>query len=458
MIFPYLYGSVNHSKSDDESSMESLKKNGKIKNAKSVFVAGIISLGIISCSSDDDLGTPLVETTSTQIKFELDAGILSTGVSSRALTPVYNVDGFSIYAFKREENGEEYKFAQMLNLTNARYIPETKTYTGVATLASGSYKFIPAYGINQSSNVTLPITFSQPLTDEIALTHSLSGSNGNSLPEIFLPDKNEHNYRVGNITSYNMDVLGKQSESVKLRIERAVARVDVMFIKAVKNGNAYTEVKTTQGRDVFGNQGLSKMELRFSNLNQQMNLLGVRQAGAFNATMDVEYLGNSGQAITIGSRDGASLIGTEDYLSFDAVQPDDIIYGAAHVFGSYLIPNENEAPTAGLQVYIETANGAVARTINITNDNDNLLPLVRNKVTLVKIYILDKGGTGPIDPPPVDPPGPVNPPVDPPINPPGPVDPPVDPPGPPDVFNADIEVKVEFVDWYDSNYLEEEID
>ena len=439
--------------------MESLKKNRKIRNAKGVFVVGIISLGIMSCNSDDDLDTPFVETTQTNVSFELDASMLDTGVSSRALTPVYNANGFSIYAFKQENNTGEYKFAQMLNLSNAKYIPDTKTYTGNASLEAGNYKFIPAYGINQSSNISLPINFSQPLTDEIVLAHSLSGSNGNNLPEIFLPAESEHNYRVENIRSFNMDINGRLNESVRLQIERAVARVDVMFIKAIKNGNTYTEVQTTQGQDIFGNQGLDKMELRFTNLNQRMNLLGLKQSSPFNGTIDVQHLGGNGQAITIGSRAGASLIGTDNYLRFDDIHSDDIIYGAAHVFGSYLIPNNDEVPTTGLQVYIETAKGTKSRTINITNDNDNLLPLARNKVTLVKIYILtgNGGGTDPTDPP-VDPPGP----VDPPIDPPGPVDPPVnppvDPPGPPDVYNADIEVKVEFVDWYDSNYLEEEID
>lgn len=430
-------------------SIEKFKKGESF--IKGVFAAGLISITMISCNSDDDVNIQYADENLNKVSFELDADMLSMGVISRAVTPIYNAGGFSIYAFKQESNGVGYSFSQMLHLTNARYISETKTFTGDAYLEAGNYKFIPAYGLNSNQNVSLALTRSDLLSDEITLRHAASGSNGNNLPEIFLPDEYEYNYRVANVQSYDMDALGRLTESVKLRITRAVGRVDVMFIKATKNGNTYTEVQTTEGQNVFGNKGLNKMELRFSGLSQQMNLLGMEKSGKFNAAIDIQNLGSSGNAMTIGTRQGASLIGTDDYIRFDAIQPEDIIYGAAHVTGTYLIPNEDNNPTTGVQVYIESA-GGTNRTINITNDNDNIIPLARNKVTLIKIYILDGGG-GTVDPP-VDPPGP----VDPPIDPPGPVDPPVDPPGPPSVYEADIKVEVEFVDWYESNHVEEEID
>lgn len=420
--------------------MESLKKIEQSERfVRGVVAAGLISLTMMSCESDDE-STQYADENLAKISFELDADMLGMGVISRAVTPIYNAGGFSIYAFKQDGNGEDYRFSQMLNLSNARYIPSTQTYTGDAYLETGNYKFIPAYGLNSSQNDSLGLTRSDILSDELTLRHSASGNNGNNLPEIFLPDDYEYDYRVANVQSYEMDALERLTESVKLKITRAVARVDVMFIKATKHGNTYTEIQTAQGQDVFGNRGLDKMELRFNSLNQQMNLLGIERPALFNASIDVQNLGSSGNAITIGSRQGASLIGTDGYIRFDGVEADDIIYGAAHIFGTYLIPNKDEEPTAGVQVYVESANGTNKRTINITNDNNNLIPLVRNKVTLIKIYILDGGGsTDPVDLP-------------------GPVDPPVDPPTPPSVYDADIAVKVEFVDWYESNHVDVEID
>jgi len=425
--------------------MKSFEKIKRIKSFIGVFVAGILSLIMGSCS-DDDLNTQIAKNDLANVSFELDASMLNLGVISRAITPIYNAGGFGIYAFKQGDDGN-FNFSQMLNLSNATYIPETKTLTGNATLEVGNYKFIPSYGINSSQNVSLSIPPLQLLSNELSLTHSPSGDNGNNLPEIFLLEPDGYSNDVNNIQSYNMNVLGELNEPVRLTINRAVSRVDVMFIKATKNGDTYTEVQTAEGQDVFGNQGLDKMELRFTNLNQQMNLLGIKHPGTLNATIDVLNLGSSGEGLTIGSRQGASLIGTEDYIRFDSIQTDDIIYGAAHVFGTYLIPNNDESNTAGLQVYIESANRTRSRTINIVNEDENLIPLVRNKVTLIKIYILENGD----DPNPPEPPGP-NPP-----EPPGPVPP--EPPGPPpSVYDADITVKVEFVDWYDSNHVSEEVD
>ncbi len=402
------------------------------------LITGILAFLTLSCNNDDDVSTDDVNKEYATVSFELDASELNMGVISRAISPSYDAGGFSIYAFKQAENGVDYEFAQTLNLAGATYIPETKTLLANATLEVGTYKFLPAYGLISNPNIAVPFSGNQRLSDEISLQHAPSQTYGNNLSEIFLYHPQMNYNRMEDIPAYTMNTVGNLNQSVRLRISRAVARVDVMFIRAVKNGNSYTEVPTANGQDVFGNQGLGKLELRFDNLNQSMNLLGISQPGTFDATMDVQNLGIDGDAVTIGTRQSASIIGTPDYIRFDSIRTDDIIYGAAHVFGSYLIPNNDESRTVSLQVYMETANGSRSRAIDISLDNQRLLPLVRNKVTLVKIYILPNEGGGEDPNPPVPPVPPV-------------------PPGP-GIFESDVmlEVVIE-TDWDLSNSVEQPI-
>ncbi|GEM_PF-190039 len=434
----------------------------KIKNLKNlvkVFFTGIICSLLISCNGDDDLGTQVEKKDLATVSFEVDASMLNLGVISKTITPFYTSDGFSIYAFKQSENGIDYEFSQMLNLSNAVYIPETKTLTGTATLEVGNYKFIPAYGLKNPQNLTLPIATGRSLSDDLSLVHSPTGNYGNNLPEVFLMTQDGATARMDDIQPYSVNMLGSLNQSVRLTVSRAVSRVDVMFIKAIKNSNnTYTEIQSAP-QDVFGNLGLGKMEMRFTGLNQNMNLLGVKQAGVFNSTINAQNIGLNGDAVTMGTRNGASIIGAEDYFRFDSVQTNDVIRGSAHVFGSYLIPNNDDQRTVGLQLYVEPQNkitNSRSRTINIALGNERLIPLERNKVTLIKVYVLRDHLFG-VDP--VDPPGPptIDPPGPPPIDPPGP--PPVDPPGPepdPD-FAIEIQVIVNDV-WDDSNTVDHNLD
>lgn len=401
---------------------------------------------LTACNNDDSIIKGLENNNEmTTVQFEINAKNLVNGISSRAITPTYSQEGFSIYAFKQTDDGSDYVFSQMLELSNAVYSTDTKRLTGTASLPTGTYKFIPAYGINTNQNVGIPALTGSALTDELSLSYSPSGADGNNIPEIFLLNNTGYNNSLDNVRAYEMDLTESLNETVSLLLTRAVGRLDVMFIRARKNGSEYIELPYSNGQNIFGGYGLGRMDYILSDVNQNMNLLGLRQPGTTNATINVPNLGANGNAITIGTRPSASIIDDNTYFRFDSIQTDDIIAGSAHVFGSYLIPNNDESRTISMRLYVESADGSRNRTINVTTSNETLLPLARNKVTLVKIYILDNGGT--IDPPtpPVDPPGP--------IDPPGPVDP------PPSVFDPEVtfEAIIEY-DWEISNEVTDIID
>ncbi len=90
-------------------------------------------------------------------------------------------------------------------------------------------------------------------------------------------------------------------------------------------------------------------------------------------------------------------IGKGSYLSYDNISSNDLIFGGAHIFGNYLFPNSTADKTTSLEIYIEPE-GGIGRTINVSYDNDHKLPIERNKVTIVKIYVLDSDPDNPNPP------------------------------------------------------------
>jgi len=396
---------------------------------------------LLSCNQNDDIESiDLQGGEFTTVNFDINANMLKMSPQSRALTPSYNADGFSIYAYRLADNGVDYEFAQMLTLANPNYSPIMKRLTGGVSLPVGQYKFIPAYGLNSTQNLNIPSLLNRNLTNDLSFSFLPSGIMGNNLPEIFLMDNDTFNNRMEDIRSYEVGLSDELNETVSLQLTRAVGRLDVMFIRARKNGNNYIELAYPQGTDVFGGRGLGKMQFILKNANQNMNFLGVKQPGTLDTTIDVQGLGFNGEAVTIGTSSSASIIGNDDYFRFDSIQTNDIIAGSAHIFGSYMIPNNNADRTVSLQLYIESVDGNTKRTIDVSAASRNILPFERNKVTLVKIYILENNGG--IDPPPVIPP--VNPPVD---------------PTPSDVYEAAVTFEVELIEeWDDSHYINENID
>lgn len=412
-----------------------------MKNLRFSFLVGTILLYLSACSNEDTATVNEAKKTM-PVAFELSTDAFNPMIGSKAITPSYTGDGLRVFAYKLGDNGADYEYAQLLSLTNLTFSAQTKKWVGKALLEPGTYRFIPTYGLDVNRNISLSSLPGSQLTNELGISHVTTGVYGNTLPEIFLPIRPVDQFR-----SYTFDLTGEPTETVRDTISRAVSRVDVMFIKATKiDSLTYIEETYPTGQDVFGTLGLGKMELRFTNLNQRMNFFGVKQDGTFSATINVQDLGMNGDGVTIGSRPTASIVGGDDYFRFDSIQTNDIINGSAHVFGTYLLPNNDETRTAGLQLYVEPFNriaNSRSRTIDISLGDERLIPLEQNKVTLIKIYVLRDHLFG-VDPDPEEPDDPDPVPPEPPV-----------PPVPATDFAVEIEVIV--MDWDESNYVNQPV-
>lgn len=367
-----------------------------------VYFMVLAGLFLTSCSNDDGLNVgaePKDVQGKTYVNFELDASSLGYLVQAKATNQfspsnTYTKDAFSIYAFRiKDENSTDYVFEKMINLANLSYSAATKKLTGTDLLPIGTYKFLPVYGIsNQASLLTTPTWADKVLND----SYTIQYAGGNGLSEIFLPVTIGS---TGALTSYDMGLTNETNPTVTATLQRAVSRVDLMFIKAKKQEDGtYVETVYPDGKNVFGNAGIEKIEMRYEGLNNTMSYFGSNlTTDRFDKTIELA-LNNK---ILIGGSANASTIGQGATFDYDNINSDQLIYGAAHVFGNYLLPNNNADKTTSLEIYIKPANG-IGRTIDVSLTDDKKLPLERNKVTLVKIYVLDD--TDPEDPEKPEPP------------------------------------------------------
>lgn len=365
-----------------------------MKTSLAIFFMAFAGLVMTSCQNDDDESTIVANKDlgeKTSVTFELDASAIGYEVSTKATTqfaPRYTKDGFSIYAFRQVVGGTDYVFEKTVNLTNLSYSATTKKLTGSDLLPIGVYKFFPAYGLgNQSTLLTIPTWSNQTLSNDFTIGYN----GGNGLTEIFLP------ITVGNVdalTSYEMGLTSATNPTVEASLQRAVSRVDVMFIKAIKstgeNGETiYTETAYPAGKDVFGEKTVKTLQLRYRGLNNLMSFWGSNlTTSAFNSNINLDL---SKGIILKGEHPTETTIGKGSYLNYDNISSNDLIYGGAHVFGNYLLPNNNGDKTTSLELYIEPE-GGLGRTINISYDDAHKLPIERNKVTIVKIYVVDNSG------------------------------------------------------------------
>lgn len=302
------------------------------------------------------------------VKFELNTDASNAGAITRGATPVYTKEGFRILAFKQQDApaGSDFIYAQDVPLDKLNF--NESTLSGTVQLPIGIYKFVPMYWNPQSSTaVTVSPLTDQPLSSTLNLTHEP----GNALPAIFLQNESVEDY-----PKYILGTTSTDNDPVKATINRAVSRVDLMFIRADKIGdNVYTE---KSGENIFGGKTLKSISMQFTTVPSKVDFSGNKQEG----TIDHTYLVDVANAITMG--EGASTaVGTNGYTNYDAIEKNDIISGSAHVEGAYLFPNADDTPTTGLEIVVTPETGT-ARTISITK----LLPLVRNHVTLVKVYVL----------------------------------------------------------------------
>lgn len=347
-----------------------------------------------SCQSDDDTtGVSVANGEQTSVKFELDAGALNytPAGSSLRFTPVYSKDAFSIYAFRQIPGGTDYLYEKTINLANMEYMEADKKLVGTDLLTIGTYKFITAYGLsNQSDLLTLPDWTDNKINNIYNITYK---GGTTPLSEIFLQDG-----PVDSLPSYTMGTTSSANPTVTATLKRAVSRVDIMFLKGKKNADGtYTESAYREGNNVFGKKTLEQLQLRYKTLNNKMSFFGENlTTTAVNANINLSDFSN---IITIGSS-SATKVGNDTFIEYDNIKTTDIIYGGAHVFGNYLFANNNADKTTSLELYIKPENG-IGRTINVSVDNDHFLPVEKNKVTLVKIYVIDNNDpTDPEDPDP----------------------------------------------------------
>lgn len=349
----------------------------KMKTIDTVLIAALGAFLMTACQNDDAQAPSLQSGETTQVAFELDASSLKHNPATRTYTPSYGRDGFSIYAFKK--TGDSYVYSKAISLNNMTYSADTKKLTGTDNLAIGTYKFLPAYGIaNQTSRITPPNWSGATLTDNLSISFNAT----TPMTEIFLDTDGD----AASLTSYDFGITETPNQTVSATLKRSVARVDLMFLSAtIENGEFVEKPYHDPARNIFDGKTLEKLELRFTDANNMMTLFGTdatvqRTAQTFN-------LSNFSETVVIGNATATS-VGKDDYTGYDNIQSEDIIAGGAHVFGTYLFPNDDASKTTGLQLFIKPQNEE-GRTITISKDDATKLPLERNKVTIVKVYVLN---------------------------------------------------------------------
>lgn len=336
------------------------------------FFMVLAVLGMAACEKEDMKIAPEDQNLTT-VKFEMDASNLMHGGATRSVQPVYSRDGFSIYAFRQEDSGNDFICNQVIDGSSMSYDADNKKLTGTARLPIGTYRFISAYGLANSAHIAMPVMISQTLTDDLGYTHQETGS----APEIFLGEG-----IVANLPSYTLGLTSSANPVVKATLKRAVSRIDILFINATKNGTTYTEQVYPDGENIFGNKDLEVIQLKLAGLNEKMNFLGNRLGTAtINADINVSDLN---QAVVIGTNPDQTAVGTDDFVDYDNIQGKDVIYGSAHIAGPYVFPGKDASKNTSLKLYIKPKD-SVGRTITIADK----LPLERNKVTLVKVYVLE---------------------------------------------------------------------
>lgn len=363
----------------------------KMKTSLAIFFMVFVGLLMTACQNDnDDLNAGTIDNSEekTSVKFELDASAIGYDVFTKAATqfgPKYTKDGFSIYAFRQVVNGTDYVFEKKVSLTNLSYSASTKKLTGSDRLPIGIYKFLPVYGLdNQTTLLTTPTWSNQILSNDFTIGYG----GGSGLTEIFLPITTGS---VDALTSYEMGLTDATNQVVEASLQRAVSRVDIMFIKAIKSvgedgETIYTETAYPAGKDVFGQKNIETFQLRYKGLSNLMSYFGSDlTTSVLNANINLDL---SKGIILKGENPTETTIGKGSYINYDNISSDDLIYGGAHVFGNYLFPNSNADKTTSLELYIKPE-GGLGRTINVSFDDAHKLPIERNKVTIVKIYVVD---------------------------------------------------------------------
>lgn len=307
-----------------------------------------------ACSGDDAQKVPATPEAG-NVRFALQ-----TPAAGSFRGPVRSNDDFRILAFK--QNGADYLYYQDIPVGGMGF--DGTKLSGTVQLPAGDYKFVPTFGLTAAGNYTWPELAGKPLADELHIEHTAS-----TFPEAFML-----NVPIDKVPAYKLSLDGP-ALNVEATLRRAVSRVDVLFLRADKN--AAGDYVEKSGDDVFGPEKLAQVEMEYTGANSQLGISGEKGA----ATFDVTHVIDPAGVLTMGT--GAStLVGTKDY-DFDAVASGDIVTGSAHLQGTFLIPNTVSTASTGLTMRLTSGEGNV-RTITLPDG----IPVERNKVTLIRIYVL----------------------------------------------------------------------
>lgn len=338
----------------------------------------VLLASLAACSDDvtDDKKLSPGDGETTVVKFEMNAntGNYYSPLSRSVNLPGITKDNFRIMAFKKTPDGDKYIYAQDIPTSGMNY--ENNLLSGTVRLPIGEYKFVSTYGLVKDGGFVFPnpAPGTSELTDDLSINHNKV--DGSSV--LFLEEGS-----LETLHSYELGINSTANEPVSASLTRAVSRVDVLFIQAKKNADGtYTEV--SDSADVFGVSQLANIEMQFTGLNKNVNLVGNKittgDGSLFNEDFTVPDLGNT---VTRGASADDTKVGTPAFLSYDNISENDIKAGSAHVHGAYLLPYEDAKTNTSLKLVLTNGLGD-QRTIIVPKN----LPLERNKVTLVKIHVL----------------------------------------------------------------------
>lgn len=354
---------------------------------KHFLLLALGAIAMVGCQNNEILPPAnQMETGETApVNFEFDARIFQQKMTAaRTFSPEYTNSGFSIYAFRQAVDGSDYYFERAISTSSSDFTYNASTHklTGKENLPIGNYRFIGAYGVDNQASVIQRSTLNSnvKLGDDLSITYGQP----QAISEIFLEDVDTYT----ELDNYEIGLTSTPKVTVGATLKRAVGRVDVMFIAAdkISEGN-YQEKELPGGEDIFGKRTVNNMALIFKNTNNKMNLFGKDMTGQRTSSLRIP-LTDLQQKVTIGVGTETE-VGTSGYAKYDNIDPNDIIQGSAHVFGTYLFPNVNETANIDMEIQI-TLDGLNTRSINLGKQ----IPVEKNKVTLVKIYVLNGNNVG----------------------------------------------------------------
>lgn len=331
-----------------------------------------------SCSNDDQVGVnapaPDGETALFRIETHAEMGNYSPATSRGIPLPAIAKENFRILAFKQSPQSGKFLYEQDVPKENLSCT--NNVLSGTARLPIGTYKFVPTYGLAAGGGFALPEFTSRntELANTLNITH-----NAVDASSVFFLGKDP----VESLQTYALGLSSSTpNDNVSLSMSRAVSRVDILFLQAKEENDVKVEV--SDSTDVFGASELAGIDLQFTGLNKNINLSGNKvtndDGSLFNSNYSITDLGN---AVTKGSSETDTQVGTDGYLTYDNITTDHIKKGSAHVQGVYVLPFGEVANETKLNLTLKNKRGDV-RNITVPD----ILPLERNKVTLVKIYVL----------------------------------------------------------------------